>query len=61
MRRVGARERKKSVFFVPIILSEGNFLTFVFYLNVQCIEYTFRIYIPLLIKKHYFIHFFAYF
>ena len=33
------------------------FLTFVFYLNVQCIEYTFRICIFLQIKKHYFIHF----
>ena len=28
-------------------------------LNVQCIEYTFRIYILLHIKKHCFIHFFA--
>ena len=31
---VGAREIKKSAFFVMFILSERNFLTFVFYLNV---------------------------
>ena len=43
--------RKKSkgifVFFLPFILSEGIFFfsTFVFYFNVQCIEYTFKIYI----------------
>ena len=28
------RDRKKRPFFVPFILSEGNFLTSVFYLNV---------------------------
>ena len=33
------------------------FITFVFYLNILFIEYTFRIYILLHIKKHYFIHF----
>ena len=33
------------------------FLTFVFYLNVQRIGYTFRIYMLLHVKKHYFIHF----
>ena len=31
---VGARQRKKSEFFVTHILFEGNFLTFAFYLNV---------------------------
>ena len=47
-----------SVFFVPLILSKGIFfLTFVFYLNLYCIEYTFRIYILLHIRKHYFIDF----
>ena len=52
--------RKKSkgifVFFLPFILSEGIFFfsTFVFYFNVQCIEYTFKIYILLHIKKRYF-------
>ena len=48
---------KKKAFFVPFILSKGNFLRFVFYLSVQCIEYTFRIYILLHLKKYYFIHF----
>ena len=33
------------------------FLTFVFYRNVQWLEYTFGIYILLHIKKHYFINF----
>ena len=32
------------------------FLTFVFYLNVQCIEYISRIYILLDFRKHYLIH-----
>ena len=44
------RERKKGAFIVPFILSEGNFFE-VFYLNVLCIEYTFRIYMLLHIKK----------
>ena len=56
LRWVGVRERKKGIF-VPFILSKGNFLRFVFYLSVQCIEYTFRIYILLHFKKYYFIHF----
>ena len=45
-------------FFVPLILPEGIFFKkIVFYLNVQCNKYTFRIYILVHIKKHYFIHF----
>ena len=56
---VGACERKKRAFLVPLILSEGIFLTFVFHLNILCIEYTFRIYILLHIKNHYFMHLFA--
>ena len=48
---------EKKAFFVPFILSKGNFLRFVFYLSVQCIEYTFRICILLHFKKYYFIHF----
>ena len=32
--RVGAHKRKKGTFYEPFILSEGHFLTFVFYLNV---------------------------
>ena len=43
--------------FSMFILSKGNFLTFVFYLNVYCIEYASRIYILLHIKKYYCIHF----
>ena len=53
--QIGVRERKKRAFFVPLILSKGNFLTFAFYL--KCVEYTFRKYILLHIKKYYFIHF----
>ena len=37
LRWVGARERKKRAFFLPFILSEWIFLTFVFYLNLYCI------------------------
>ena len=44
-------QKKKEGIYVPFILSEGIFLTFVFNLNVQCIEYTFRIYILLHIKN----------
>ena len=45
-------KEKKRAFFVLLILSKGNFLRIVFYLNVECIEYTFRIYTLLHIKKH---------
>ena len=42
--RIEAHERKKTSFFVTFVLYEGHFfLTFVFYLNVWCIEYNFRI------------------
>ena len=56
---VGARERKKGAFFITYVLfcRKGIFLAFVFYLNVYCIENTFRIYILLHVRKHYFIHF----
>ena len=37
---VEARRRKKRALFVPFILSEFFFLTFVFYLNVSLLEYT---------------------
>ena len=56
---VGPRKRKKKVFLVLFILSEKVFLTFVFYINVYCIEHTFRIYILVHVKKYYFRHFFA--
>ena len=43
------------VFFVPSILSEGNFFNIcVLSQCIWCTEYTFRIYILLHIKKHYF-------
>ena len=45
-------KEKKRAFFVLLILSKGDFLRIVFYLNVECIEYTFRIYTLLHIKKH---------
>ena len=53
---VGARERKKRLFLYRLFHPKGNFLRFVFYLNVYCTEYIFEIYILLHIKKH-FIHF----
>ena len=46
-----SRKKKREHFFVLFIFSGGIFLKFVFHLNVQCIEYTFRIYIFLDIKK----------
>ena len=54
---VGARNRKRGHFFQRLFWPHGIFLTFVFYLNLQCIEYTFRIYILLHIKKYYSIPF----
>ena len=51
--------KKKGHFLYHLFCPPEFFLTFVFYLNLQCIEYTFRIYILLYIKKIYFIHFFA--
>ena len=53
---VGAHERKYTAFFVPFMLSEGNFFK-MFCLNVQRIEYIFRIQMLLHIKKYFFIHF----
>ena len=49
---IRARKRKKSIFFVTLILPEGHILICVFYLNVHCIEQTFRIYILLEIKNN---------
>ena len=51
---VGARERKKTAFFVPFILFDGHFLTFVFYLSLQCTENTFQNRYFCISKKHYF-------
>ena len=39
-------------------MSKDFLLTFVFYLNVKCIQYTFIQHMLLHIKKHYFIYFF---
>ena len=44
----GSHKKKKRALFIPW----KTFLTFVFYLNVYCIEYTFIVYILLHIKKH---------
>ena len=55
---IWSSRKKKRGIFVPFILSEVKyFLRFVFYLNVCFIEYIFRIYTFLHIKKHYFIYF----
>ena len=43
--------KEKRAFFVSFILSEGNFLTFLSYLNVYCTEYNSRINILLYIKN----------
>ena len=47
--------KKKESTFRTFILSEGNF--FKICVLSPCTEYTFRIYILLHIKRHYFIHF----
>ena len=49
--------KKKKAFLYRLFCPKEIFLTFVFHLNVQCTKQTFRIYILLHIKKHYFIHF----
>ena len=53
------RKKKEDIFCTVFFFPPRRkcFLTFVFYLNVLYVEYAFRIYIPLHIKKHYFIHF----
>ena len=56
---VGARERIKRHFLYHLFCPKKIFLTFVFYLDLLCIKYTFRIYILLQIKKHYLIELFA--
>ena len=52
-----SRKKKESSFCTVYFIRRKFFLTFVFYLSIWCIEYTFRIYILLHTKKHYFIHF----
>ena len=58
---VGAREWNKRAFLYRLFNLKKSVLTFMFYLYVKCIEYTFRIYILLHIKKLYFIHFYCLF
>ena len=48
-------KKKEGIFCAACFIRREFFLRFVFYLNVQSIEYTFRIYILLRIKKHFFI------
>ena len=55
---IGIRERKESAFVQRLSCPKEIFLTFVFYLNVWCIEKNSRMYILFHIKKqHYFVHF----
>ena len=56
----GNSRKNKESFFVSLVLSERIFFNIC--VSPQCcIEYTFRIYILLHIKKHYFIHFYCLF
>ena len=50
-------QKKIEDFFVSLVWSEGTFLKICVLFQCICIEYTFRIYILLQIKKRYFIHF----
>ena len=50
---VGARERKRGHFLYRLFCLKEDFLRFVFYHNVKCIEYTFRVLILLHVKKYY--------
>ena len=50
-------KEQRGYFLYRLFCLKEIFLTFAFYLNVYCIEYSLRIYILLLIKKHYFIRF----
>ena len=54
---LSSQKKIESIFRTVYFNQRKFFQKFVFYLNVQCIECTFRIYILLRIKKHYFIHF----
>ena len=50
--------KEKRGHFCTVYFVQSNFLIFLFYRNVYCIEYTFRIYILLHVKEHNFMHFF---
>ena len=51
------RKKEKGIFCAVYFVRREIFSRFVFYLNVYCLEHTFRTYILSHIKKHYFIHF----
>ena len=53
-----SQKEKRGHLLYRLFCPKRIFLTFVFYLGVQYIEYTFRIYILSHIKKQYFAHFF---
>ena len=55
---LSSRKKKEHIFCAVYFIRREFFQDF-FYLNEQCIEYTFRMYILLHIKKYYFIHFFC--
>ena len=52
------RKKKQGILY-RLFWTKEIFLTYLFYLNVLCIKYTFKIYILLHIKNDYFIHFLA--
>ena len=52
------QKKREGIFYTVYFVQRKIFLNLcLLSLYVKCIEYTFRIYILLLIKKHYFIHF----
>ena len=52
-----SEKKEESIFCSIYFVRTKFFMTFVFFLNVQCIEKTFGIFILSHVKKHYFIHF----
>ena len=46
-----SRKKKEGIFLYCLFCPKEIFLTFIFYLNVQCIEYAFKIYIVLHSRK----------
>ena len=57
------QKKKERILLYRLFFPKETFLTFMFYLNVQCVEYTFRIFILLhihtFIRKYNCIHFFC--
>ena len=52
-----SQKKKEGNFCTVYFVQRESFFNIFLYLNVQCNKYTFRIYVLLRIKKHYFIHF----